>query len=357
LGTASTASFVTLAQTASFVTLAQTASFVTTAQTASFVAGANVNGNITGNAANITAYTVNQNVGTSNSPTFAGLTIQGNLTAQQYIVSSSVTYLTESFASGSHNFGDSIDDTHKFTGSVLITGSANITGPISASIFTGSFTGSLQGTATTASYVLGSGVSGNISGNAANITAYTINQNLGTSNQVSFQGVTASFNGTLTTPAQTNITSVGTLTGLVVTSASPSTASLNVGLTYVSGALGVGTATPSTVGLIRATNDIIAFYGSDERLKENIFTISGSLDILKQINGYYFDWKKMPGIHENEGHDIGVIAQEIEKVLPEIVTTRDNGYLAVKYEKLVALLIQTNKELLARVEALEEKIK
>jgi hypothetical protein len=64
----------------------------------------------------------------------------------------------------------------------------------------------------------------------------------------------------------------------------------------------------------------------------------------------------MPGIHENEGRDIGVIAQEINAVLPEIVTTRDNGYMAVKYEKLVALLIQTNKELLERVEALEAKI-
>jgi hypothetical protein len=125
----------------------------------------------------------------------------------------------------------------------------------------------------------------------------------------------------------------------------------------LTGALGVGTATPVTIGLIRATNDVIAFYGSDERLKENIHSITGSLDILKQINGYYFDWKEMPGIHENEGHDIGVIAQEIDAVLPEIVTTRDNGYMAVKYEKLVALLIETNKELLIRVEALEAKIK
>ncbi len=129
------------------------------------------------------------------------------------------------------------------------------------------------------------------------------------------------------------------------------------GSVYITAALGVGTNTPTTTGLIRATNDVIAYYGSDERLKENILTISGSLDILKQINGYYFDWKEMPGIHENEGHDIGVIAQEIEAVLPEIVTTRDNGYKAVKYEKLVALLIQTNKELLERVEALEDKIK
>jgi hypothetical protein len=121
--------------------------------------------------------------------------------------------------------------------------------------------------------------------------------------------------------------------------------------------LGVGTAAPVTAGLIRATNDVIAYYASDERLKENFENIPNSLDILKQINGYSFDWVPMEGIHENEGHDIGVKAQEIEAVLPEIVTTRENGYKAVKYDRLVALLIETNKELLNRIEALEAKIK
>ena len=54
------------------------------------------------------------------------LTVQGNLTAQQIIVSSSVTYLTESFASGSMNFGNTMDDSHRFTGSVFITGALQI---------------------------------------------------------------------------------------------------------------------------------------------------------------------------------------------------------------------------------------
>jgi hypothetical protein len=121
--------------------------------------------------------------------------------------------------------------------------------------------------------------------------------------------------------------------------------------------LGVNTAAPTTAGLIRATNDVIAYFSSDERLKENFENIPNSLDKLKQINGYSFDWIPMEGIHENEGHDIGVKAQEIEAVLPEIVTTRENGYKAVKYDKLVALLIETNKELLNRIEALEAKIK
>jgi hypothetical protein len=126
----------------------------------------------------------------------------------------------------------------------------------------------------------------------------------------------------------------------------------------INGALLVGTGvTPTTLGLIRASNDVIAYYGSDERLKTNIQPITDSLNILNQINGYSFDWVPMKGIHENEGHDIGVVAQEIHKVLPEIVTTRDNGFMAVKYDKLVALLIQTNKELLKRIESLEEKIK
>jgi hypothetical protein len=183
---------------------------------------------------------------------------------------------------------------------------------------------------------------------SGNFSAGTITANL--------TGNASGTAATVTTAAQPAITSVGTLTGLVVTSAS-ATASFNVPVTYVSGALGVGTATPNTVGLIRATNDVIAYYSSDERLKDNVFTISGSLDKLIAIRGVEFDWIPMKGIHENEGHDIGVIAQEIEKVLPELVTTRDNGYKAVKYEKIVALLIESNKELLKRIEALENKIK
>jgi len=117
--------------------------------------------------------------------------------------------------------------------------------------------------------------------------------------------------------------------------------------------LGVGTAGTTTVGLIRATNDVVAFYSSDKRLKDNLIKIGNPLDKISQLNGYEFDWIAKKGIHENEGHDIGVIAQEVEKVIPEIVQTRDNGYKAVKYEKIVPLLIESIKELKQRVEELE----
>jgi hypothetical protein len=127
----------------------------------------------------------------------------------------------------------------------------------------------------------------------------------------------------------------------------------------MTGRLGVGTSVsvPATNGVIVATNDIIAFVSSDERLKANKTLLTDSLSKLSQLNGYEFDWIPMIGIHENKGHDIGVIAQEVEKILPEIVTTRDNGYMAVKYEKMVPLLIEAIKELAEQVKDLQKKLK
>ena len=104
--------------------------------------------------------------------------------------------------------------------------------------------------------------------------------------------------------------------------------------------LGVGTPPSGTTGEIRATNDITAFYSSDKRLKDNITPITDPLSKLSQLGGYTFVWIPKEGIHSHEGRDVGVIAQEVEEVLPEVTTTRDNGYKAVKYEKIVPLLIE-----------------
>jgi hypothetical protein len=132
---------------------------------------------------------------------------------------------------------------------------------------------------------------------------------------------------------------------------------------YITGSLGVGTGVTlgNTQGLIKATNDIVAYATSDKRLKENIIQIPSAIDKVKQINGVYFDWislseEEEKTIHGNKGHDIGVIAQEIEAILPELVTTRDNGYKAVKYEKIVALLIEAIKEQQGEIDELKRKI-
>ena len=126
------------------------------------------------------------------------------------------------------------------------------------------------------------------------------------------------------------------------------------GSMHTSGSLGVGMAASSTVGRIDANNDVVAFSTSDERLKDNIVPIEDALNKVSQVQGIEFDWIPKEGVHGNEGRDVGVIAQEIEKVLPEVVTTRDNGYKAVKYEKIIPLLVEAIKELQEEIKELKK---
>jgi len=104
---------------------------------------------------------------------------------------------------------------------------------------------------------------------------------------------------------------------------------------------------------IEASGDVIAFGSSDERLKDNIKPITEPLWKLNQIGGYTFDWNDKQDTYE--GHDVGVVAQEIHKVLPEVVAERSNGYLGVKYEKIVPLLIESIKELKQEVDDIKQK--
>jgi hypothetical protein len=106
-------------------------------------------------------------------------------------------------------------------------------------------------------------------------------------------------------------------------------------------------------GELRVTQDITAFYTSDQRLKDNVIAIEDSLAKVLSISGNTYTWNEKSG---KEGNDVGVIAQEILEVLPEAVTTRDNGYLAVDYHKIVPLLVEAIKELSAKVENLEQKL-
>lgn len=126
------------------------------------------------------------------------------------------------------------------------------------------------------------------------------------------------------------------------------------GSMHTSGSLGVGMAANSTIGRIDAKNDVVAFSTSDERLKDNITPIQDALTKVSQVQGIKFDWIPKEGVHGNEGHDVGVIAQEIEKVLPEVVTTRENGYKAVKYEKIIPLLVEAIKELQEEIKELKK---
>lgn len=122
------------------------------------------------------------------------------------------------------------------------------------------------------------------------------------------------------------------------------------------GALGLNIVPTNTAGRFEASNDIVAFSSSDKNWKKNIKNIDSPLEKLSQINGVEFDWIEDEPVHGNKGRDIGVIAQEIEQVLPQIVQTRESGMKAVQYDKIIPLLIESIKEQQKQIEELKQII-
>jgi hypothetical protein len=137
-----------------------------------------------------------------------------------------------------------------------------------------------------------------------------------------------------------------------------------------SGGGGDATASPimelnATSGTLRVSGDLIA-YASDRRLKTNIKVINDALSKVGSIRGVEYDWvdgiEEKYGFHPTSKHEVGVIAQEIQEVLPEAVLTapfngaykqksgEDPNFLTVKYERVVPLLIEAIKELNQKVE-------
>ena len=114
--------------------------------------------------------------------------------------------------------------------------------------------------------------------------------------------------------------------------------------------------TLAVTGAITATGDVTAFYTSDRNLKQNIVNIENSLDKVSQLNGVYYNWTKEAlekNKHLVDEKEVGVIAQDVEAVLPELVATREDGSKAVRYERLCAVLIESVKELKKEIEELK----
>ena len=189
---------------------------------------------------------------------------------------------------------------------------------------------------------------------------------LGSNKTITIAGTSVTLGGSITLPTITggsgivsgssqitktlqNVTTAGATTSdaITITNATASTTK-TTGALIVTGGVGVN-------GDINAGGDIVAYASSDKRLKDNIQPIENPLQKINQIGGYSFEWNvEKQNIYK--GKDYGVIAQEIEEILPELVDTRDNGYKAVKYDKLVSLLIEGIKDLSKEIENLKSQI-
>jgi hypothetical protein len=122
---------------------------------------------------------------------------------------------------------------------------------------------------------------------------------------------------------------------------------------YLSGSLGLGTNSPDykldVNGVIRGTN----VAPSDIRWKENVQPIGNGLELIGQLRGVSYEWVDKS---KGTGRQIGVIAQEVEKVFPEVVHTDSKGYKSVEYDKLIAPLIQAVNELKTQNEQMKKRI-
>ena len=166
---------------------------------------------------------------------------------------------------------------------------------------------------------------------------------------------------TSTTYVNLNSNVTGTLPiakgGTAATSAAAAATSLGVGTAsnVQHGSLGIGTAASGTTGEIRATNNVTAYY-SDNRLKTRLGPIENALHKVSTLSGFYYEANETAqALGYKVKREVGVSAQEVQAVLPEIVVPApiDDKYLTVHYDKLVPLLIEAIKELSAKVETLE----
>lgn len=150
--------------------------------------------------------------------------------------------------------------------------------------------------------------------------------------------------------ANDNTTSVGFK--LLNSSSNTNFSVANNGNTFINGNLGVGTTSPSeklhVSGNILASGSITEY--SDLRLKKNIETISNALEKVTSLKGVMYEWKKDNG--DDKKH-LGLIAQEVKKVFPELVQTDATGNYSVHYTGMIAPLVEAIKELKNRVELLE----
>ena len=138
-------------------------------------------------------------------------------------------------------------------------------------------------------------------------------------------------------------------------------------------AIGVGTATPldrldvrgdirvgvGTTGCLRDADATIlaGVCGSDRRFKRDVVPFDSTLDQLARLTPVHYRWRaaEFPERHFGSGLTYGLVAQDVEPVFPDLVTTGSDGYRAVNYSKLPLLTIQAVKELKAENDALRAR--
>jgi hypothetical protein len=285
------AGLTSIPNSATTATNANTANTIVTRDASGNFTAGTITATLSGNASTATTVTTNANL-TGN------VTSVGNATTIAAGVVTSAMIVDGTIVNGDINASAAIVDTKlatistagKVSNSATTATSANTVSAIVARDASGNFS---AGT-----------ITATLTGNATNISAYTINQSVGSSNSPTFTGLTIN-------------------------------------------------------GAITATGDITAFF-SDMRLKTNIRIIDSALNKVMQLGGYYYNPNDLAielGASQDRDERVGVIAQEVMEVLPHAIKDapfdKTGTYKAVQYEKIVPLLIEAMKEQQSQIEELK----
>lgn len=247
------------------------------------------------------------------------------------------TLTTPTVGSGGANFNGSTSGTTNLRASATASGTLTLPAETGTLVSTGSV-GAVSSAMIVNGTILDEDISSSANISIAKLAASTIS------------GISLGNNlNTLTIGSYLNGTSYNGSSAVTITANASTT---NVGDTLVArDASGDFTAGSINCSNLTATFTVTAAdfnSTSDLDLKTNVNTIENPLDIVNSLRGVSFDWKM------NGNKSYGVIAQELEQILPELVTTRENK--SVNYNGLVGVLIQAVKELSAEVEELKKKV-
>ena len=280
--------------------------------------------------------TVSNAVSAASSAISGNSTVGGNLTVTGTLGVTAAARFSSTFNTGNSAAG--------FGGNVGVGGTLGASGAVT-----------FYSTFNTGNSAAGFGGNVGVGGTLGATGAVTFGSTLNVASTTGFGGNvgvggTLGATGAVTFGSTLNVTGTSTLTNIGATGV------IAFRHVFTNGGLNVG-ATGAGVGEIRATGDITAYYSSDAKFKDNVVEIPNALEKIKSIRGVTFDWNEeyIKSHGGEDGYfvrkrDVGVIAQEIQKVLPELVVERSEGYLAVKYDRIVALLIQAVKELSDKLE-------
>lgn len=137
----------------------------------------------------------------------------------------------------------------------------------------------------------------------------------------------------------------------------PTAIVLTAGATSVT--VGIGTENPMYTLDVRGTiGNNTTLYHSDKRWKRDIQKLEGSLNRVMKLQGVQYKWKQeeYPEMNFPNGQQIGLIAQDVEKIIPEVVNESADGYKSLDYAKLVSILVESIKEQQDQIETLSERI-